>query len=90
MDPNANLKEMLERAQQILDDEDEKPDQRVHSADAVRLAAVVLALNGWITNGGFLPSQWKRAGKGYFSTLLPNTAAFFDNEGELLDDDVQT
>ena len=35
-------------------------------------------------------AEFEPNGKEYFSTLLPNTAAFFDNEGELLDDDVQT
>lgn len=56
MDPNANLREQRELAQQIL--------RQTNCADiqrqAARLAELVEALDGWIKNGNFLPDGWKR------------------------------
>ena len=57
MDPEANLKEMLELAKDIekmgdigiLDD---------ITSTAERLAELLLAMHVWITNGGFLPKVW--------------------------------
>lgn len=56
MDPNANLREQLEIANRIVDGDD----LDVEEWDALRdrLAELVLALNDWITNGGFLPGAW--------------------------------
>jgi len=55
MDPNANLAEQLEIACRLLGtdclDKSDLP-------DAVRLAELVLALDEWIGQGGFLPSHW--------------------------------
>jgi hypothetical protein len=53
MDPDANLKEQLELARSIA----EQDPQSI--TEASRLAELVLALNEWITGGGFLPSAWK-------------------------------
>lgn len=53
MDPNANLKEQLELAEKL---------QRTHAIDdCQRLAELVLALNEWIEQGGFLPESWSKA-----------------------------
>lgn len=53
MDPNANLKEQLQIANRLLlEGEDED--------DTYRLAELVLGLDGWIKNGGFLPISWKQ------------------------------
>lgn len=55
MDPNANLKEILELAKWIEDN-----GNYVVREHASRLAELVLALNEWITKGGFLPSRWQK------------------------------
>jgi hypothetical protein len=56
MDPNANLKEQLELAASIhrkIDNE-----HVLNDDEAGRLADLVIALNDWITGGGFLPDTW--------------------------------
>lgn len=54
MDPNATLDEMRRIvAHQDGDNEEE--------GDAARMAELFEALDGWITNGGFLPADWRRA-----------------------------
>lgn len=60
MDPNANLEEMLSLANEIQQaiDEDDDPDP----CDVDRLTELVIALDGWISGGGFLPSRWQRKG----------------------------
>jgi hypothetical protein len=35
--------------------------------DPVRLAELVLALDGWLQAGGFLPAAWKKASQGLSS-----------------------
>lgn len=52
MDPTANLQEQLRIAKRIANGRD---------ADSVRLADLVIALNEWITRGGFLPAPWAAA-----------------------------
>lgn len=58
MDPNANLKEMLELAASLIEAADDE--EAIDPIDAVRLAELVQALDGWIKGGGFLPTEWKR------------------------------
>lgn len=59
MDPDANLKEQLEIAHGIVDaSDDEVINESVDNAE--RLAELILALDGWIKAGGFLPKGWKR------------------------------
>jgi hypothetical protein len=50
MDPNASLEEMRSLALRSVDSEDD---------DQARLAELVLAIDGWLSNGGFLPKRWK-------------------------------
>lgn len=52
MDPDANLEEQLRLVERLLKKMD------VH--DALRLVELVEALDGWISNGGFLPKRWGR------------------------------
>ena len=63
MDPNANLREQLELAQEIVKRAAsiEQQDMTLSPAEqnALRLAELVLALDEWIRKGGFLPRQWK-------------------------------
>lgn len=69
MDPTANLKEQLGLSRRITtcaDDGHGEADAALGGGcmrcqpDAERLAELVLALNEWITKGGFLPEQWRR------------------------------
>ena len=68
MDPNANLQEQLELAREMQaiedasDDEGNLAQEQVddYQLKAGRLADLMLALNEWITKGGFLPSAWER------------------------------
>ena len=53
MDPNANLKEMYELVEAIIEGDNQ-------SAEAVRLAELVEAMDGWLRHGGFLPQRWAR------------------------------
>jgi hypothetical protein len=61
MDPDANLSEQLDLAKVIIDNIDAgtEPD----TDDVARLAELVLALNKWLHNGGFLPEAWKGASR---------------------------
>lgn len=64
MDPDANLKEQLALAESIIeqaDSDDSDGDMpQIDTHDAVRLAELVLAINEWISRGGFLPQQWRK------------------------------
>lgn len=57
MDPDTALAEALDLALRVFDGEAE-------DGDAVHLAALVLALNRWLTRGGFAPAGWARPTKG--------------------------
>lgn len=60
MDPNANLKEQLDLARDIIRQADsENPDDYVLAGQAMELAERVQALNDWINKGGGLPDAWK-------------------------------
>jgi len=52
MDPDANLASLLNLATRLIDDDATDAD------DVQRLAELVLALDGWIKIGGFLPARW--------------------------------
>lgn len=56
MDPNANLKQQLELAAEIIRLSEADEDA---SNEAFDLAELVEALNAWITSGGFLPEAWR-------------------------------
>ena len=61
MDPDANLREQRELAQNIQtawDRDDEPPE--FDPTDVARLAELVIALDGWICKGGFLPERWAK------------------------------
>lgn len=59
MDPTANLKEQIQLACDIQRDVD-KLDRELTPLEckANALGDLVVALNDWIRNGGFLPVQW--------------------------------
>lgn len=58
MDPDANIKEQLDLAERLVEG-------RGSADDAARLAELVLALNGWLTRGGFYPAPWRRCTCGH-------------------------
>lgn len=58
MDPNACLQELVRLAEKTLQDEP-LPNENME-ATAIRLAELVLALDTWIVNGGFLPTDWSK------------------------------
>lgn len=57
MDPDTNLKEQLERAQKIINNE---VDPHNMADIEIELAELVLALNEWVTKGGCLPKAWTK------------------------------
>lgn len=60
MDPNANLEEQLRIAARIVAASERGDFGRREEADAERLADLVLALNDWLQNGGFMPRNWSK------------------------------
>ena len=64
MDPNANLQELLRLSAQVDECLDRCGDEphapcRGCSQRAMRMAELIGAMHGWITNGGFLPKMWQ-------------------------------
>lgn len=57
MDPNTALDEIRDLYEQIIDDRANAND--VADDDVDRLVDLIDALDEWITNGGFLPDDWK-------------------------------
>jgi hypothetical protein len=53
MDPDENLRRALAIARAAVNVEDADP-------TLVELSELVLALDDWISAGGFLPSRWSR------------------------------
>jgi len=58
MDPNANLKEQINLARELLVSAEINWDC---DPKAERLAELVLALHEWITRGNFLPKDWEQS-----------------------------
>jgi len=58
MDPNANLKEMLELAASIQETYEDEDGNGVDQDDANRLAELILAMHEWLGRGGFKPQAW--------------------------------
>jgi hypothetical protein len=61
MDPNENVKRQRQVADQIIAAmEDGNITNSMICTLADDLAELVVALDDWLTNGGFLPSEWTR------------------------------
>jgi hypothetical protein len=54
MDPNATLTKLRDYAVIVLLNDD------IESTEAVEIAEAIEALDGWLSKGGFLPSDWDR------------------------------
>lgn len=62
MDPDENLREQLELANSVVNlDPDE---DYIDVNDYRRLSELVLAFDGWILGGGFLPERWRNDRRG--------------------------
>lgn len=53
MDPNEALKNARKAAKRIVDDDS-------NTAEAQEFAETFLALDGWLSKGGFLPIAWSK------------------------------
>jgi hypothetical protein len=62
MDPDAALDELLDLADLVTRFAD-ADGERTDGSDVLRLAELVLALDGWLTASGFLPTRWKPAAR---------------------------
>lgn len=62
MDPNANLRELRDTITEINKCHDlDHPRESCACADlADRLAELTEAMDGWLSRGGFLPSDWAK------------------------------
>jgi len=60
MDPNTVLEKLTEMARAIIEERDSDNEEGpILWADrADEMAELVLALNGWLSAGGFLPRAW--------------------------------
>lgn len=56
MDPNATLKIMRQLTKRVQS----RPNVTATDADAHELAAALVDLDEWLSNGGFLPQEWSR------------------------------
>jgi hypothetical protein len=54
---NTTYREMMDEAETII----EAWDMNEAICEPVRLAELVLALDGWVRKGGFLPDAWRKA-----------------------------
>ena len=59
MDPDANLDEQKRLAKELLVKDADCRCGNIDPEKAERLAELVLALDEWITKGGFPPKAWK-------------------------------
>lgn len=57
MDPDENLREQLKLASRCV--EAYESDRPLHEADVYRMSELIIAMDEWIRNGGFLPKAWK-------------------------------
>lgn len=60
MDPNKNLEQQLELSKEIIQDAYDPLDGKRSSEKAFQLAELVISLDAWVKNGGFLPSAWMK------------------------------
>jgi hypothetical protein len=59
MDPNANWREQVELATRMQSRGDIR-DTTADAEDGLRLSELVVALNDWISRGGFPPDAWDK------------------------------
>lgn len=61
MDPNANLAELTQLSHKVLKDLDNLA--AVDLDEVERTCELFIALNEWLTKGGFLPTDWNKVCK---------------------------
>jgi len=61
MDPDAAIEELLNLAELVISRADDG--EWTGDCDILRIAELTLALDGWLTVGGFMPTRWKPASR---------------------------
>jgi hypothetical protein len=61
MDPDAALEELLNLADLVTSLAAQEVAEWTGERDILRIAELTLALDGWLTAGGFMPTRWKAA-----------------------------
>lgn len=79
MDPNAALKMMRLRAEELLSGTHTSNDEEIDAG--LELAEYACALDEWLTNGGFMPEDWKHANPAHWQQVLTSTNARAFQEG---------
>jgi hypothetical protein len=59
--PDAALEELLDLADLATSLQDDEVGEWTGDCDTLRIAELTLALDGWLTDGGFMPTRWKSA-----------------------------
>lgn len=60
LDPDKNLEQQKDIAQRMVEGKMATPED--FETDSIRLAELVLALDEWMSKGGFPPKAWKKPG----------------------------
>lgn len=61
MDPNETLKKIRAMSEKLLSEEMDDARQAEFNRLAEELALHIVALDGWLKQGGFLPNAWTGA-----------------------------
>jgi hypothetical protein len=82
MDPNAGLAHAREAASNVLDDMDHE--RQTNPDDVQRLAESFQALDGWLSKGGFLPTDWtpEAPGVAFDGPLIQEARGLRSEHGE--------
>lgn len=62
MDPNAALANLRQAYNEFVHSDDQELDVQVIIDHARTMAEAVAALDGWLAQGGFLPTPWQIPG----------------------------
>jgi hypothetical protein len=63
MDPDATLEDLLRLIDLVTGQVDAEIDPSTDRPDVYRIAELLLALDSWLTAGGFMPRRWKPASR---------------------------
>jgi hypothetical protein len=63
MDPDAALEELLRLVDLVTAQAEAEIDPPTDCCDIFRISELLLALDSWLTAGGFMPRRWKPASR---------------------------